>query len=439
MLQTDDGTVTINFYDEISPDYYDLHEQIAAGDTDDKGHVLLDGGRGSLKSSYVSLEIIDGIMLDPRANAAVFRKVGDTMGDSVYEQYQWAVTKLGVDGLWRFTKSPMRAIYTDPTTGYEQYIIFKGADRPRKIKSFKFSRGYLKFAHYEEADEFDGEDDFDIINKSLRRGTPKGVTPIIFYSWNPPRHRGHWIRTWRTNMLRRPDVYALHTDYRTVRDTHPDWLGDAFLRDAEIEREFNPRRYKHSYLGQDVATGLEVFDNIEVRRLSDDEIANMEDKRESGLDFGFGADPLVYLDACYDRKHDTVYLWNELWLLAAKNRVAVAAIMKQNPKTYKNGAKGREIMADSAEPRTISEFNDLGITVWGAKKGAGSIDHGIKWLQDRRKIVIDDRCTNAVREFEAYHLVQDKHGNTKSGYPDKDNHTIDTARYALNYTIREWS
>src|SRR5690606_4561111 len=90
------------------------------------------------------------------------------------------------------------------------------------------------------------------------------------------------------------------------------------------------------------------------------------------------------------------------------------------------------IVADSAEPRTINEFRNLGVKIVGAKKGPGSVEHGIKFLQDLEEIIIDKkRCPNTAREFLHYELEKDREGNFKADYPDKNNHSIDAMRYAL--------
>ena len=75
----------------------------------------------------------------------------------------------------------------------------------------------------------------------------------------------------------------------------------------------------------------------------------------------------------------------------------------------------------------------MGLRLIGAKKGPGSVDYGMQYLSDDiEEIIIDPvRCPNAAREFSSYELEQDRNGNFKGTYPDKNNHTIDAARYAL--------
>ena len=90
-------------------------------------------------------------------------------------------------------------------------------------------------------------------------------------------------------------------------------------------------------------------------------------------------------------------------------------------------------IADSAEPKSIAELKSWGMKIKGAKKGPGSVEFGIKFLQDLEAIIIDpERCPLAAKEFINYALETDRSGNIKSQFPDKDNHSIDCARYALS-------
>ena len=89
-------------------------------------------------------------------------------------------------------------------------------------------------------------------------------------------------------------------------------------------------------------------------------------------------------------------------------------------------------IADSAEPKSIDELRSYGMRIKGAKKGPGSIEFGIKFLQGLEQIIIDpERCPLAAREFINYSLEMDRSGNVRSQFPDKDNHSIDCCRYGL--------
>ena len=401
--------------DLIAPSFYDVHHAVKEKRYT---HHFLRGGRGSTKSTFVSIEIIKGIMADPLANGMVLRKVGDTLRDSVYEQYQWAIAAMGVSHLWHASLAPMRLIYRP--TG--QQIRFRGADNPRKIKSAKFMNGYLRFLQYEELDEFGNMEDIRSMNQSLIRGGPDIQA---FYTFNPPRSQGNWVNKEIDQQKLRADTLVHDSDYTTVPS---EWLGPDFIRDAEHLKKVNYPRYAHEYLGTVTGTGAEVFTNLTQRVITNDEIARF-DKINRGLDFGYAADPLHYGEMYYDSTRKRLYIFDEIHLIGLGNTKLVEMLKKRNP-------ENALITADSAEPRTINELNGEGLRVKGAKKGKGSVDHGVKWLSDLEEIIIDpERCPNTAREFSGYEIERDSRGNLKGMYPDKDNHSLDCCRYALEEHI----
>lgn len=398
----------VRLTDLIAPSFYDVHHAVKQGTAT---HFLLGGGRGSTKSSFTPTEIVLGIIADPDANAIALRKVKDTLRESVYASFEWALDRLGVAHLFDCRVSPMQIVYKP--TG--QRIIFRGADNPIKIKSLRLRKGFFKFIWYEEADEFAVED-IRSINQTLLRG---GHGYRVFYSYNPPKHRKRWVHEYRKSPP--PGWLVHHSDYRSVPR---EWLGDQFFFEAESLRERNDLAYRHEYLGEDVGTGGEVFRNLNLRRISDDEIATF-DRIKRGLDFGFASHPSHYAVMHFDATRRRLFIFFELHKTGMSNRSLADSINAENKSNSK-------ITADSAEPRTISELRNLGVNIKGAKKGPDSVEHGMKFLEDLDEIVIDPvRCPNTAREFDGYELDPDGNGGWKEGYPDRDNHSIDAVRYAL--------
>lgn len=400
----------VSLKDLIAPQFYSIHWDILEGK---HTHYKLYGGRGSTKSSFVSIEIIYGMMQDPNANAACFRKVKDTLAESVFEQLLWAIDALEVSHLWKVTLSPLRLTYKP--TG--QRIVFRGCDDPNKSKSIKVRKGYFKYIWYEERAEFPGDEDERKINQSLMRGGDKYV---VFYTWNPPKSLNSWVN--QDVLEEREDTLCNHSTYLTVPR---EWLGEQFFIEAEELRKRKILAYRHEYLGEAIGNGGKVFDNIIIRKITDEEIA-VFDKIRQGLDFGFAADPLAFERMHLNKKQRRLYIFGEVYQTNLRSSKAVEYIKILNP-------ENKIITADSEEPRSIDTFNELGLRVVGAKKGPGSVDHGIAFLaDDLDEIIIDPvRCPNAAREFNSYELEKDKNGNFKGGYPDKDNHSIDAVRYGL--------
>ena len=145
-------TSSIDIVDCIAECYLPIHKEVQDGI-----HTIfhLPGGRGSCKSSFVSLEIVSGIMGDQSAgsNAIVFRKYSNTLRESTFSQIAWAIEQLGVAHLWRGNVSPMQYIYIP--TG--QQIVFRGLDDAAKIKSIKPRKGIFKYVWFEETAEMNGE------------------------------------------------------------------------------------------------------------------------------------------------------------------------------------------------------------------------------------------------------------------------------------------
>lgn len=402
----------------IAPSFHDLHVDIK---NNRNTEYMLKGGRGSTKSSFASIEIILGMMRDAErgehTNAVGLRKVKDTLKDSVYEQLEWAIDILGVTDEWKCTKSPLEITYLP--TG--QKILFRGADKPKKIKSTKVKKGYIKYIWYEELDEFYGPEEIRTINQSLMRGGDKFV---VFYTYNPPKSSRSWVNQEAKTL--KPGRKVHHSDYRTVP---VEWLGKIFIAEAEHLKKTNEMAYRHEYLGEEVGTGLEVFTNVTLRKITDEEIKTF-DRIKQGLDFGYAVDPVAFIKLHYDKTRRKLYLFYEFSCIQVSNRKLY--------KSIKNHLGNVVTVADSAEPKSIAELKSYGMKIKGAKKGPDSVDYGIKFLSEHiEEIIIDpERCPRAAKEFINYSLETDKNGEVKSEYPDKDNHSIDAVRYALEDDMR---
>ena len=401
--------------DCIGTAFYTVHNDIK-----NHRHTYYDltGGRGSLKSSFISIEIVQGLMKKENANkhAVVYRRVGDTLETSVFSQIEWAIDKLGVSHLWKLTKSPMRAIYL-PT---DQRIIFKGLDHAQKSKSIKVPFGYIGYLWFEEFDEFAGEEEIRKVQQSVIRG---GDEFIVFKSMNPPKSRQNWANEYIEKEKLKKDTYVSQTTYLT---SPKEWLGQQFIDDAEWLKEVNPKAYEHEYMGIPVGTGTEVFDNLEIREITDEEIARW-DNLYRGVDWGWYPDPFHYGCMYYDSRRLILYIFEEFRTNKMKN-ADTAQVLKDEF----NLGRYDVVTCDSAEEKSIADYRSYGINARAAEKGPGSIRYGMKWLQSLVKIVIDPkRCPETAEEFKKYEYELDKDGNPTSNYPDKKNHSIDMTRYAM--------
>lgn len=399
--------------EKIGPAFYSIaHDIFRHGHT----HYDFSGGRGSLKSSTVSVLVPLLLINNPGTHALVLRKVANTIRDSVYAQYIWAIGELGMAAYWEAKVSPMELIYKP--TG--QKIMFRGADDPMKIKSIKVPFGYIAVTHFEEKDQFAGRAEIRTILQSTMRGGSKYWN---FESYNPPISRDNWAN--KDSLEERTDRLCHKSTYLQAP---PEWLGEQFLAEAEHLKATDERAYQHEYLGIPVGTGGNVFDNLELREITDEEMSHF-DHIYQGVDYGWFPDPFAFIRLHYDRARETIYLMDEIYQNKLTNEASGNIIIQR-------GYKDAYITCDSAEPKSVADYRAMGLPAKAAVKGPGSVDYGMKWLQ-RRKIVIDRKRTpNAYNEFVNYEYDRNKDGDIISGYPDENNHLIDATRYAVERISR---
>lgn len=410
--------------------YWDLHEDI-----EQAAHVYynLPGGRGSCKSSFVSLEIVSGIMKDTTGNgsAVVFRRWGSTLRESVFAQIQWAIDALEVSDLWSCTISPMRCTYKP--TGAQ--IIFRGLDDNSKIKSIKPANGFFRYIWFEEFSELPGEN----FVRNVMQSVARGGEPVIFRSFNPPAS----LNNWANKYIQQPnnEAVTLHTDYTQVP---AEWLGEVFMNEAQRIQRLNPKVYEHEYLGIPTGSGGEVFTTLEVRQIADEEL-DIQCYRYCGIDFGFASDPAAVVLLYYDRATETIYFADEIYKHGLTNEALaqeikdkgfhIAGNVRKNPFTGETTADEQRMICDCAEPKSITDLRYYGLAAVPCVKRPGCVNYRIKWLQ-KRTLVIDPRRTpNIYREFTQYEYDTDKDGNFLPSVPDRGNHTIDATAYALDRLI----
>ena len=374
---------------------------------------VLPGGRGSTKSSGISCIIIELLKNHSDMHALVLRKVGNTIKDSVYAQIKWAISKMGLEEEFRFKTSPFEITYKP--TG--QKIYFRGADDPLKIKSIKPEFGYIGIVWFEELDQFAGPEEVRNIQQSAIRGGDKAYR---FKSFNPPRSKNNWANEY-TAEAEFKDA-AAKVVRSTYKDVPAEWLGEQFINDAEHLKEVNPAAYENEYMGEANGNGGNVFEFIEERTITDEEISQM-DRIYQGVDWGWYPDPYAFVRIYYDSARETIFFIDEMYENKKTNSWTSAEIKRRGYDDY-------VITCDSAEPKSVTDYRDDGLPARAAKKGPGSVEYSMKWLQGKKLVMDPNRTPKACKEFKKYEYDRDKDGNIISGYPDRDNHLIDATRYA---------
>ena len=396
-------------------------------------HYVFAGGRGSTKSSFIGIAIPLLIVQYHNIHATCFRKIGNTIQNSIYSQIVWGIYQLGLEGLFKIPKTYSNPIVYIPTG---QKIYFLGLDDPHKVKSIKPEFGYIGVTWFEELDQYAGENELRTVTQSTMRG---GDVFWDFRTFNPPISKNNWANEYAEMADTRDNTLVVRNTYL---DVPRNWLGEQFFEEAEELKEINERAYIHEYLGVPIGTGGDVFQNAEDLDMEQpkeilDAYGNVVstvpmwqtfDHIYNGIDWGFARDPFRFVKMHFDAKKLDLYIFDEYNTVKTRNEEVFNTLYEELHKVRKDEL----VIADSAEEKSVADFKAYGAWIRGADKGPDSVRYGIKWLQGLRHIYIDKRrCPYTYKEFVNYEYEQDKDGNFISAYPDANNHSIDATRYAL--------
>lgn len=379
------------------------------------------GSRASKKSKTTALWFIVNMMKYPQANTLVVRKTFRTLKDSCYTELKWAVHRLGVDAWWDFKLNPLEATYKP--TG--QKIYFRGLDDPLKVTSITVDVGVLCWAWLEEAYEVMNEDDFNILDESIRGGIPEGSGlfkqwTITFNPWN----EHHWLKK---RFFDNPDeeTLAMTTNYMCN-----EWLDAADIRVFEDMKKRNPRRHAVAGLGGwGIVDGL-VYENWKEEAFDVDEIRKQPGIVSCfGLDFGYTNDPSTLFCGLLDKDNKRLFVFDEMYEKGMSNQRIADEVKRM-------GFSKERITADCAEPKSIDELKGYSLRVKDAQKGKDSVQNGIQWIQEL-EIIIHPRCVNFITEISNYTWDKDKFGNKLNVPIDDFNHLMDAMRYALERFIKQ--
>ena len=372
------------------------------------------GSRASKKSKTAALFFIYSMMKYPGANLLVIRKVYRTLKDSCFTDLKWAINRLQVNDYWDIKESPLEMVYIP--TG--QKILFRGLDDPLKVTSITVETGNLCWAWLEEAYEINKEQDFNMLDESIRGKIEGPLYKQITLTLNPWNER-HWIKK-RFFDVKDENIMAKTTNYMCN-----EWLDESDKKLFEDMKKNNPRRYQVAGLGEwGIVEGL-VYENWEEKEFDVNEISKRKGVKSAfGLDFGYTNDPSAFFCGLIDVANKEIYVFDEIYKNAMKNRQIAEEIIRK-------GYGKEKIVADSQEPKSIDELYDLGLKgIRKSRKGRDSINNGVQYIQDY-KIIIHPRCVNFITEISNYMWDKDKFDNPVNKPVDDFNHLMDAMRYAL--------
>ena len=412
-------TTSIKLSELLPPKFHDVWRKSVATEI---LNIVCSGGRGSGKSSNVA-HIITQLLMRQGVNAVGIRKIDNTLEQSIYEQMKWAIEEQHVSHLFKFNKSPLKVTYLPRGN----YMVFRGAQYPERIKSLKDSRFPFAIAWVEELAEFRTEDEVTTITNSLLRGElDEGLQYKFFFTFNPPKRKQSWVNKKYGTQFQAGNTYVHHSTYLD----NP-FIAKEFIKEAEETKKKNENKYRWEYMGEAIGSGITPFNNLVFREITDEEVANFDNIRNAN-DFGYATDPNAFVRVHYDKKKNGIYIFDELYKQQLSNR-KLADWLKEK------GYDKDVIFADSAEPKSIAELkNDFDIAkIKGVKKGPDSVEFGERWLDDLDFICIDpERTPHTALEFENIDYQVDRDGNPKPRLMDKDNHAIDAVRYAMSEDMR---
>lgn len=403
--------------DIIAPAFIKLHHDIQ-----EQMHMeyILPGGRGSTKSSVISLEVINLLERNPNYHACICRMVADTLRNSVFNQVLWAIDMLGLTDEYRATMTPLEI--TKKSTG--QKIYFRGADDPGKLKSIAVPFGHIAVVWFEELDQFKGSEIVRKVEQSLIRG---GMDAYLFKSFNPPKSKNNWANEYTRLAKTNPKALVVESNYL---DVPLKWLGQPFIDQAEFLKEHNPHAYANEYMGEANGSGGNVFENVVERTITDEEIKSY-DRIVNGVDWGWFPDPFHFVRCQYNPSQMELIVFDEVRAYKTKNE-ETARLLREHGITETD-----LIVCDAAEPKSVADYLNYGLYARSAVKGPGSREYGFKWLASLNKIVVDpERTPEVYEELINYEYERDNNGEIVTGYPDGNDHGLDAMRYATEQLSR---
>lgn len=379
------------------------------------------GGSSSGKSfAILGQRAVRDIMTGKR-NYLICRKVAGTIRRSAFNEIWKCITRMDLEGEFERNKSEM--IVTHKPTRCQ--ILFSGLDDVEKVKSITPEKGVITDIIVEEATETD-YDDYKQLDKRLRGDTGDNTVKRITLLFNPIL-QDHWIYTeFFAGKWDDSKDYYCDDDLLILRTTYKDnrWLTPDDIR--KLENETDKYYYDVYTLGKWGVLGNLIYTNWEIKDLSD--LYKATHHFHNGQDFGFFPDPAAFVRTGYNRAKKEIYIFLEEGGTDMTNDM-LAEVLKPI-------IRKEVLTCDSAEPKSIQELNNFGINAVPAVKGPDSLEFGIKWMQ-RQKIFIDPRCVNTILEFKKYKYQEDRNGRVLPKPVDRDNHYLDSLRYALESVMLE--
>lgn len=296
--------------------------------------------------------------------------------------------------------------------GFEFDEYYKEGD-----KVFKYGAGSINFLAFDKLGKAHGGrrdilylNEANHLNYNIAEQLMIRTRQKVFIDYNPT--NAFWVH--KNILVNEPEKAIL------IKSTYKDnpFLEQSIIDSIESRRGDGNNNFWRVYgMGElGIAEGL-VFSNFEQK---DFDIEAFENYR-NGVDWGFSQDPFAYVRCAIEGKN--LYVCKEIYQKGLLNKDSAPMVKKI--------VRDEIVRCDSAEPKSVAEFRQLGLNAISVRKGAGSVESGVKYLQAFEHIYIHPSCPNTYDEFCNYQWKLDKNGEEMPEPIDDFNHAIDALRYAL--------
>lgn len=388
---------------------------------------FLFGGYGSSKSYHIAVKLISKLMQE-RRKALVVREVFDTLRDSCYSLLEEVVNAMGLDDYVKFTASPMQVRFANGSL-----IIFKGMDKPQKLKSLNG----VSIVWIEECSEVKYEGFKEILGR-LRHPT---LTNHIILSTNPV-SKSNWCYKYffmdkKNNFFVIDDEELYRKRIMVVGNTyyHHSTVDDNFFVPVDYVKQLDdlnqhdPDLYRIARKGRFGVNGTRVFPQFEIlpheecmKRIK--EIKNPLLK--NGMDFGFVVSYNALVRMCVDHDNKDLYIY---WQYYTRDKTDY-----QIAKDIDEFKTSHELIkADCAEPKAIRFYRQEGFNMRPCKKFQGSREVYTKKVKRFRHIYCSDSCQDVIDELQDLtYKVDEKTGDIIEDEFNIDPHTLSAIWYGLD-------
>lgn len=406
----------------------------------EQSHIIAKGGRSSMKSSVISLKLVTDFLNDPLGNVVCLRKVGKYLSTSIYEQIKWAIYMLKVEEEFYFGKSPLMIKHKATNTAF----YFYGCDDPMKLKSAKIAKGYVMALWFEEAAEFAGVEDIDIVEDTFIRQEIEGKEVKVYFSYNPPRNPYSWINEWLDGKSSDDDYFIHHSTYL---DDAKGFLSAQMIRKIEKYKENDYDYWRWMYNGEVIGLGEMVYNMNHFKKLS--ELPTNDDilMISTASDTGHQVSATTHLAFGFTKRRNVILL--DTWYYSPDNKVEKKAPSELS-KDYKEWIdKIRKeyhrpidkMTIDSAEGALRNQiYKDYHIRLnpVAKKKKIDMIDNVQDLLAQGRFFYLDtDNNKIFIEEHKKYQWDAESKKTDDPKVIKVDDHTCDGFQYFVNDNLKK--